>query len=74
MKAANKNREWLPAMEVAAQKLDVVIDFASPRSKISKDLKQDLRKLRKSLLATKPDHDSGLISSTKTQDVSAFSK
>lgn len=41
-KAVSKNSKGFIAMEVAAQQLNVVIDFTTSMSNISKDLKQSL--------------------------------
>lgn len=38
-------------MEVTAQQLDSILDFASSKSNISKDFKQGLLRIRKSAMA-----------------------
>lgn len=47
---AIENRDGLSAMEVAAQQLDSIIDFATAKSNISKYLEQALIRLRKPMM------------------------
>ncbi|XP_062539633.1 uncharacterized protein LOC134207770 [Armigeres subalbatus] len=49
----NRKRDGLSAFEVATEQLDAIIDFASSKHNISKDLKRSLQKLRKSMLDAK---------------------
>ena len=56
-RAMNKNRDLLPKMAVVTEQLDAIIEFASSKSNISKDLKQSLLKLRKSVLAATQEQD-----------------
>lgn len=45
VRAVEKIRENVPAVEVTAQQLDKIIDFVASKSYISKGLKQRLLKL-----------------------------
>lgn len=56
-RALNRNRSGLPKMVVVAEQLDELIGYASGRHNISKDLKQGLLKLRKSLALAKKEFD-----------------
>lgn len=69
MRAINKSRDGLSAMEVAAQQLDSIIDFASSKSNISKDLKQALLRLRKSMLAAKQNHAEPMVTVAAAEPV-----
>lgn len=53
LRVIHENRDELSVMEVAVQQLDSIIDFASLKSSIIKDLKQALLRLHKSMLAAK---------------------
>lgn len=57
IEAMDRNREYLPKMQVAAEQLDVIIEFVKSKSNISKDLKTSLLKLRQSVLAAKQDYE-----------------
>lgn len=44
-------------MQVAAEQLDVIIEYVKSKTNISKDLKTSLLKLRQSVLAAKQDYE-----------------
>lgn len=56
-RALNRNRDGLPKMMVVVEQLDHLIEFTSGRTTISKDLKQGLLKLRKSVNLAKMEYD-----------------
>lgn len=56
-RAMNKNRDLLPKMAVVTEQLEAIIEFASSKSNISKDLKQSLLRLRRSVLIATQEQD-----------------
>lgn len=82
LRAVEKRREMLPRMVALAEQLDAIVDFTSSRSNISKDLKQSLLLLRRTVRAAGKEREAlearlvlaerGNVKATKSVQTQAF--